>query len=1192
VLRSGSVHESLCEGAESAVHPVVWYVERSCRVADAMNTPARGGGGAATTGGIDYQARVGAWASVLILANSQSAPWQLPARTRLESFVCEADRPVDDIVVRTSTGGFVFIQAKRRTDPERGMNSSLGSAISQFVRQFLAGRGRPDDPAVPLDPERDRIVLATGADTPEAIRIHLQRMVARTAHLDPRTDFRENTSQRQQAAFALFSEHAERAWRELAGRTPEADEFRQFLRLLQIHWLTVDVGGTDEQFAKFMLGSVLHEPDQAKAAWDVLIERVTTLMSSRGSGIDRTGIVDALAGAGIATGEKASERRISGARIHEVSRNQFAAQLRSVASSKYKRELYVSRVAVEGLFAHLADGEAAFRSTALAVVDRLTEIAAPPGRDHREALARARTRLQRSSSASEFEDSIAELKSVFAFDAVEDVIRRMEVAVAIPEAKTLLFEEQCRDVIRRMTTLSRDSASPSDILGSLRETRRVLAGTPTIRARDTALLKSVLRRLPSEVSDDSYAPVVLANDLIRQINDAADRFSRRCIAVTASAGDGKTNVLCALGEALVKRHPTVLIDVQQILTAGDIALAVKKALRGLDFGGDDVFATFSSALAETGQRLFVLVDGLDEARRVSKLNALLRAALDEAEESRLFLVVACRDIRWTQFEETVQRHLAAHIQLQRFEDQERDAAVSRYMVDRQIICHLSPSARETLRGPLLLRLFADTYAGESLGDVHDLRPLDVFKNYLQRGLEKVRLRAGSLDTKEAEALLQRLALQIWDERAISVDSRSLGLSHNDFDLSASTFNELRNEGILRTTEGEKGRLYVRFVYDELAEFVIAETIGARLGSRAAERRRFVIDILARLDFVLTIGVLVFMDRDNAGLLEILFSVVKNDVEAARRYQSPLVHAFRAVKGRKLSDDGIVALATLESALDAELKPMLAPVVLELLHRRPDHPTVMALGAHVLEIGGLVLRSSRPRGKPKRSREDKIALPPAKYHYSTSVRLAALTVLASTGDYRNDGLVTSGIRRLGQSELAGALATIRALDDASDDAVLRLASQLVTLQTPEYRVYCAWLLRNRYGEAASRLFLSLLLDEQTRVYRYAARILKDRGAEAELIALALRRLDADRDLPSWHMTQLIAVVTSEQHRENARAVLSQKQIAKVLNRVSFHRSASVRMAAFQALLSRIETPASELRVRIAADTDPTVRSLVE
>jgi hypothetical protein len=128
------------------------------------------------------------------------------------------------------------------------------------------------------------------------------------AHLDPRTDFRENASQRQEAAFALFTEHAERAWRELAGRTPEADEFRQFLRLLQVHRLTVDVGGTDEQFAKFMLGSVLHEPDQAKAAWDVLIERVTTLMSSRGSGIDRTGIVDALAGAGIATGEKASGR--------------------------------------------------------------------------------------------------------------------------------------------------------------------------------------------------------------------------------------------------------------------------------------------------------------------------------------------------------------------------------------------------------------------------------------------------------------------------------------------------------------------------------------------------------------------------------------------------------------------------------------------------------------------------------------------------------------------------------------------------------------------------------------------------------------------------------------------------------------------------------------------------------------------
>jgi hypothetical protein len=99
-------------------------------------------GGAATNVGVSFQNRVAVWICVRILTGRDVAPlWGLPAETALDFLRCETEQPVDDILVGTSKRGNVFIQVKHTVRLERDAASGIGSAIHQFVRQFVTSGG-------------------------------------------------------------------------------------------------------------------------------------------------------------------------------------------------------------------------------------------------------------------------------------------------------------------------------------------------------------------------------------------------------------------------------------------------------------------------------------------------------------------------------------------------------------------------------------------------------------------------------------------------------------------------------------------------------------------------------------------------------------------------------------------------------------------------------------------------------------------------------------------------------------------------------------------------------------------------------------------------------------------------------------------------------------------------------------------
>jgi len=128
------------------------------------------------------------------------------------------------------------------------------------------------------------------------------------------------------------------------------------------------------------------------------------------------------------------------------------------------------------------------------------------------------------------------------------------------------------------------------------------------------------------------------------------------------------------------------------------------------------------------------------------------------------------------------------------------------------------------------------------------------------------------------------------------------------------------------------------------------------------------------------------------------------------------------------------------------------------------------------------------------------------------------------------------------ELHSALHALAACDLAENVHVFALIEKNISLPQSEYRIYCAWLLRERYGQVASSYLLRLLTDDETRVHRFTLQLFEKRKVEAELVRLILDRIaQPDRTRP-WHLRNLLRILgTSNQFSTSTLFFLRSHQV---------------------------------------------------
>src|SRR5215217_5288865 len=98
------------------------------------------GGGNATAAGIKFQAEVGALFGAHLLAERRLDDRLELGEACVRSLRMETEAPVDDILLETTSGGFVFVQAKTAVSASDDLSSPLGKTAEQFVRQWLVSR--------------------------------------------------------------------------------------------------------------------------------------------------------------------------------------------------------------------------------------------------------------------------------------------------------------------------------------------------------------------------------------------------------------------------------------------------------------------------------------------------------------------------------------------------------------------------------------------------------------------------------------------------------------------------------------------------------------------------------------------------------------------------------------------------------------------------------------------------------------------------------------------------------------------------------------------------------------------------------------------------------------------------------------------------------------------------------------------
>ncbi|HYG97222.1 MAG TPA: hypothetical protein VD741_08955, partial [Solirubrobacterales bacterium] len=252
-------------------------------------------GGAGTSGGIDFQTRLGAWIATAILAERSAPPlWDWPSSSTLEALEVETGEKVDDLRVTNSSGSSAYLQAKLTLSLSPSNTSDFASVIFAFVRQYLG-----EDEGTPFG-DYDRLVLVVGAGSSSLIRSDLRRVLDRSRGLlEDRTLDSIAGSKKERKVTDAFFDHARSAWHDATGSDPSESELQAFTSKVWVSVFDLSDGGTDARFAQSQLrSSVLADPTQEAQAWGILISLVAGLSAVQG-GADRPRLQELLADKGV-----------------------------------------------------------------------------------------------------------------------------------------------------------------------------------------------------------------------------------------------------------------------------------------------------------------------------------------------------------------------------------------------------------------------------------------------------------------------------------------------------------------------------------------------------------------------------------------------------------------------------------------------------------------------------------------------------------------------------------------------------------------------------------------------------------------------------------------------------------------------------------------------------------------------------
>jgi hypothetical protein len=260
-----------------------------------MTLPSNSAGGRATEAGMSFQAGVGTWFAAHLASEMPVGARFGVSRTAIpQQLQFETGFALDDLLVRLSDGGQIFLQCKTRPRLATSADSDLGETVAQLVQLVVE---RPRSGAQPLDPALSAAVLAISEDAPRSLD-DLEDACRAFDRGGNWTQVKERMNQGQRAAIDLFEAHARKAWTDRTGAPPSEDNLLELARLFHVNRFDVDLGGRDWREGSCILGARLFGGEEfGNAPIADLSETVRNLIRS-GAPADRIGLLRSIRAAG------------------------------------------------------------------------------------------------------------------------------------------------------------------------------------------------------------------------------------------------------------------------------------------------------------------------------------------------------------------------------------------------------------------------------------------------------------------------------------------------------------------------------------------------------------------------------------------------------------------------------------------------------------------------------------------------------------------------------------------------------------------------------------------------------------------------------------------------------------------------------------------------------------------------------
>ncbi len=250
------------------------------------------GGGNATASGVNFQQSLGAMLGAWMLTETAVDQRLRLGAAKIVELRFETEAPLDDVLAKTSDGGFISMQAKIELSLSKVITSKFGKTVEQIVRQWQLCRDGNGDKGWnrPLDTMLDRFVVVVGPDSPATIRRHLMRGLDARRQIGPPVLTKAETT-----ALGDFDTCIKLAWGAATTEAITEAVIREIELLTFVY--TIDPAGHDRTAIVAALGSAVANASDAASVLN-LLERVSgDLMAARG-GIDLPRLRQELIGRG------------------------------------------------------------------------------------------------------------------------------------------------------------------------------------------------------------------------------------------------------------------------------------------------------------------------------------------------------------------------------------------------------------------------------------------------------------------------------------------------------------------------------------------------------------------------------------------------------------------------------------------------------------------------------------------------------------------------------------------------------------------------------------------------------------------------------------------------------------------------------------------------------------------------------